>query len=59
MKSFTNPPVKVKEVGDLMCILLAVKPSLDSFRKILANPNEFLNNLIHYDKDNVSKNIID
>ena len=59
MKAFANPPYMVKTVFTAILILMDLPTKdLDTWKeskKLLNNPANFLNQLVNYDKDKVSK----
>lgn len=52
MKALPNPPVGVRMVMEVICIMLKEKPDWDSAKKVLGNVN-FLKQLQEYDKEAV------
>lgn len=50
----SKPPQKVKDVADGVSIAFGVEPGWSNFRKLIANPAGFIQNINNYDKDNIS-----
>ena len=53
IRAFPNPPELVKVTLDAVCILFDAKPDWGEAKKLMANTDEFMNNLKNYDKDNI------
>jgi hypothetical protein len=49
LKSLANPPANVKVICDLVCILRGVDPSWNEFKKQIANPKGFIDQLHELD----------
>lgn len=54
LKSFSSPPPLVQFVMESVCILMGVKPTWDSTKKLMADVN-FLKRLIEYDREHISE----
>lgn len=54
LKSFSSPPPLVQFVMESVCILMGVKPSWDSAKKLMTDVN-FLKRLIEYDREHISE----
>ncbi len=52
VKSFAQPPEKVKMTMEAVCILLGQKADWDGAKKLLSMP-DFMDQLKNYDKDNI------
>ncbi len=57
IKSFNSPPQLVHLVLDAICVMFAVEPTWENARKILGDAN-IVNNMLSYDKDNISNDIL-
>jgi len=57
IKNFKTPPVLVVRVMEAVCILLGAKPDWDSAKKVLSD-TQFMNRLVHYDKDNIPPKVM-
>jgi dynein heavy chain, axonemal len=57
VKSFANPPRMVGYVMEAVCVLMGVKESWEEAKKLM-NQMNFLEQLMNFDKDNISPAII-
>lgn len=59
MKSFTNPPKIVESVMGAILLLLTGTLPKDSWKasKILLGSADFLQKILHFDKENVSEKV--
>ena len=53
MKNYAKPPEDLVLVMDAVCVLLDKKTGWDEAKKLMANPNGFIETLKAYDKDNI------
>lgn len=54
LRSFSSPPQLVQFVMESVCILLGVKPSWESAKKVMTDVN-FLKRLIEFDREHISE----
>lgn len=53
MKNYATPPEDLVMVMDAVCVLLDKKTGWDEAKKLMSNPNGFIETLKSYDKDNI------
>lgn len=58
MKAYANPAEEIVLVTSAVCLLLGKKENWDSAKKEMGSPNDFINALKNYDKDNVKENLL-
>lgn len=58
MKAYANPAEEIVLVTSAVCLLLGKKENWDSAKKEMGSPNDFINALRTYDKDNVKENLL-
>ena len=57
LKSFSNPPPKVKAISEVICLMMGPDQTWQSFKKLAANPQKLMKSLLDYDKANASKKV--
>lgn len=58
MKAYANPAEEIVLVVSGVCLLLGKKENWDEGKKLMNNPNDFINNLKTYDKDNIKESLL-
>jgi dynein heavy chain len=58
MKAYANPAEEIVLVVSAVCLLLGVKESWDEGKKLMNNPNDFINRLKTYDKDHMKEALL-
>jgi dynein heavy chain len=58
LKSFANPPALVGRVANLVCLIKGVETSWGSFKKLIANPDHFLDSLQELDYNSIPASTI-
>lgn len=58
MKAYANPAEEIVLVVSGVCLLLGKKENWDEGKKLMNNPNDFINNLKTYDKDNIKDSLL-
>lgn len=58
MKMFTNPPPDVVLVLNAVCLLQGKKENWDESKKLMSNPQDFINSLKEYKKDNIKDSLL-
>lgn len=58
MKNYAKPPDDLVLVMDAVCVLLDKKTGWDEAKKLMANPNGFIETLKGYDKDNIPAKVL-
>jgi hypothetical protein len=54
LKSFKMPPSGVRMASEAVCILFAVNPSYENFKKLLLSDSAFIQKVLNYDKNSIS-----
>ena len=55
MKSYPKPPADLELVMSAVCLLLDCKENWDEAKKLMNQPEQFINNLKTFDKDNIKE----
>ena len=58
MKAYAKPAEEIVLVTSAVCLLLGKKEDWDEAKKLMNNPNEFIDNLKKYDKDNIKESLL-
>lgn len=58
MKAYAKPAEEIVLVTNSVCLLLGKKEDWDEAKKLMNNPNEFIENLKKYDKDNIKESLL-
>lgn len=58
MKAYAKPAEEIVLVTNSVCLLLGKKEDWDEAKKLMNNPNEFIDNLKKYDKDNIKESLL-
>lgn len=58
MKAYANPAAEIVLVVSAVCLLLGKKENWDEGKKLMNSPNDFINNLKTYDKDNIKDSLL-
>lgn len=58
MKAYANPAEEIVLVVSAVCLLRGKKENWDEAKKLMNNPNDFINELKAFDKDNVKESLL-
>ena len=58
MKAYASPAEEIVLVVSAVCLLCGRKETWDEGKKLMNNPNDFINTLKNYDKDNIKDNLL-
>jgi len=58
MKAYTSPAEEIVMVISAVCLLVGKKENWDEGKKLMNNPNEFIETLKSYDKDNIKDSLL-
>ena len=58
MKAYASPAEEIVLVISAVCLLLGTKETWDDGKKLMNNPNDFINRLKNYDKDNIKESLL-
>ena len=58
MKAYANPAEEIVMVVNSVCLLLGTRENWDEGKKLKKDPNDFLNKLKNYDKDNIKESLL-
>jgi dynein heavy chain len=58
LKAYAKPDENIVLVTNSVCLLLGKKEDWDEAKKLMNNPNEFIESLKKYDKDNIKESLL-
>jgi dynein heavy chain len=58
MKAYASPAEEIVMVVNAVCLLVGKKENWDEGKKLMGNPNEFIDTLKNYDKDNIKESLL-
>jgi len=58
MKAYSSPAEEIVLVISAVCLLVGKKENWDEGKKLMSNPNEFIETLKTYDKDNIKESLL-
>lgn len=58
MKAYAKPAEEIILVVSAVCLLMGKKENWDEGKKLMNNPNDFINGLKTYDKDNIKESLL-
>jgi dynein heavy chain len=58
MKAYAKPAEEIVLVTNSVCLLLGKTENWDEAKKLMNNPNEFIENLKNYNKDNIKEGLL-
>jgi len=58
MKAYSSPAEEIVMVISAVCLLNGKKENWDEGKKMMSNPNEFIDMLKNYDKDNIKDSLL-
>ena len=58
MKAYASPAEEIVLVVSAVCLLMGKKENWDEAKKLMNNPNDFINNLKNFDKDNIKESLL-
>lgn len=58
MKAYASPAEEIVMVVSAVCLLVGKKENWDEGKKLMGNPNEFIDTLKNYDKDNIKESLL-
>jgi len=58
MKAYASPADEIVLVVSAVCLLMGKKENWDEAKKLMQSPNDFINSLRNYDKDNIKEGLL-
>ena len=58
MKAYNNPAEEIVLVSSAVCLMMGKKENWDEGKKLMNNPNEFIQNLKDFNKDNIKESLL-